>query len=133
MSSFNKTLLLLVAITLGIVSIILIMFGALFLMASAVENAGPRLITGGSMTAIGFVCILGAIVMLAYRSKIEPDVTVVQNVSVSVPTGSSVKKLTCDSCNGILDRNTIQMKNGVITIRCPYCDTVNEFTEEPKW
>ena len=106
MSSFTKNLLLLVAIALGIVALILISFGSLFLMASAVENMVPRLVTGGSMTGIGFVLIGGAIILVAYRSKIEPDVTVVQNVSVSVPTGSTVKKLTCDSCNGILDRKS---------------------------
>ena len=128
-----KNLLLLVAAALGIISIFLILFGSLFLMASAVENAVPRLITGGSMTGIGFALIAGAIVLVAYRSKLQPDVTVVQNVSVSVPTGSTVKKLTCDNCNGILDRNSIKMKDGVISIVCPYCGTVNEFTEEPKW
>ena len=133
MSSFMKNLLLLVAAALGIISIFLILFGSLFLMASAVENAVPRLITGGSMTGIGFALIAGAIVLVAYRSKLQPDVTVVQNVSVSVPTGSTVKKLTCDNCNGILDRNSIKMKDGVISIVCPYCGTVNEFTEEPKW
>ena len=133
MSSFTKNLLLLVAIALGIVSLILISFGSLFLMASAVENPVPRLITGGSMTGIGIALVAAAIVLVAYRSRIEPDVTVVQNVSVSVPTGSSVKKLTCDSCNGILDRKSIQMKEGVISIVCPYCGAVNEFTEEPKW
>ncbi|NHI94517.1 MAG: hypothetical protein EAX96_18645 [Candidatus Lokiarchaeota archaeon] len=133
MSSFTKNLLLLVAIALGIVAIILILFGSLFLMASAVENPVPRLITGGSMTGIGFVLIAGAIVLVAYRSKIQPDVNVVQNVSVTVPTGSTVKKLTCDNCGGILDRSSIKMKDGVISIVCPYCDTVNEFSEEPKW
>ena len=133
MSSFNKNLLLLVAIALGIVSIILMLFGSLFLMASAVENAGPRLVTGGGLVGVGFGMLAVTIVLVAYRAKMQPDVTVVQNVSVSVPTGSSVKKMTCDNCNGILDRNTIKMKDGVISIVCPYCNTVNEFTEEPKW
>ena len=133
MSSFNKNLLLLVTIALGIVSIILISFGSLFLMAAAVENPAGRLITGGSLTGVGFALLGVAIILVAYRSKIKPDVTVVQNVQVSVPTGATVKKLTCDNCDAPLDKRTIKMKDGVISILCPYCDTLNELTEEPNW
>ncbi|MHA1785249.1 MAG: hypothetical protein ACTSVY_09350 [Candidatus Helarchaeota archaeon] len=111
---------------LGVVSVVLIIFGALFLMASSVENMVPRIITGCILVAIAFVLII-----FAYKGKDKQEITIIQKVDL--PVGSTVEKLTCKNCGGILDRDTIQMKNGVLTIKCPYCGTANEFSEAPKW
>jgi len=39
----------------------------------------------------------------------------------------------CKSCGGVLSANDIKMVNGAPMVNCPYCNTVYQLTEEPKW
>ena len=39
----------------------------------------------------------------------------------------------CQSCGGTLTSDNIKLVNGAPMVNCPYCNTVYQLTEEPKW
>ena len=58
-----------------------------------------------------------------------------QNVTLNVdlPADMNVEKMKCQSCGGVLGAKDISMVNGAPMVTCPYCETVYQLTEEPKW
>ena len=112
----------------GVFTIIFLILGGLFLMASPVENTFPRLIIGTILTIVGLV--LGVFTYLFATARTDEFSG---KVTVDLPASSRLEPLICEHCNATLDPKSITMKEGVILVNCPYCDTIFELTEEPKW
>jgi len=111
-----------------IVAAILIFFGVLFLWGSgASASPGLWIIIGVISVGIGLV-----IIFIASR---KPKVEVAPNVTLQVDLPGNVKAeaMKCKSCGGVLSAENIKMVNGAPMVTCPYCNTVYQLTEEPKW
>ncbi|OPY33150.1 MAG: hypothetical protein A4E32_00824 [Methanomassiliicoccales archaeon PtaU1.Bin124] len=111
------------------VAIVLIILGAIFLIAGGAQNI---------MT--GAVLVLLAVVLLFYNyrsQKIQAakPTLVTQNFNVKMEgTGQTERKeLKCRSCGATLSEKDIKVVQGGVVITCPYCGTVTTLEESPKW
>ena len=43
------------------------------------------------------------------------------------------EQLKCQNCDGVLDKESIEVKAGTIFVNCPYCNASYQFEEAPKW
>jgi len=59
----------------------------------------------------------------------------VHNVTykVDLPGETKFAELKCRSCGGTLSADNVKLVNGAPMVNCPYCNTVYQLTEEPKW
>ena len=87
--------------------------------------ATSRILVGGILIAVGF-----GIALLTRRTGI---VQAPVKVEIETPTGLKVESIKCTNCGASLDSSKMQLKQGVPTIRCPYCDKEFEVVETPKW
>jgi hypothetical protein len=81
------------------------------------------------IVGIGF-----GLVWLASRGKAAPQ-QAGQNVSLNIdlPGSVNLESMKCKTCGGTLTSENIQMVNGAPVVTCPYCGSVYQLTEEPKW
>jgi hypothetical protein len=117
-----------------IAGITLIFFGILFIWAAFGEvfNSG-WLVTGLISVLIGFGLI--AISGLVGRQKAATASGAGENVTLKIdlPANVNLDTLKCKSCGGALTTDNIQMVAGAPVVTCPYCNTVYQLKEEPKW
>jgi hypothetical protein len=99
-------------------------------------SGGAQGVTGIGTTGvlIGAVALLGgiALIMIAIqRTKSEAA----QNVTykVDLPGQTKIEEVKCRSCGGTLSAKDISLANGAPMVNCPYCHTIYQLTEEPKW
>ena len=45
----------------------------------------------------------------------------------------SLLSVKCKECGGTLSAKDITLANGAPMVNCPYCHTIYQLTEEPKW
>jgi len=109
---------------------VLFFFAVIFVLSSSalgisVQTAQTRLITSAFLFIIGIAVIIG-IYFVTRKPK-----TVIQRLEVSGQMkGASI---TCPNCSASIDANQIKIVSGVPYVKCPYCGTTFEVTEEPKW
>jgi len=103
----------------------LFFFAIVFALAASVQATQTRLITSGLLFVIGIVVIAG-IYFITRKPK-----TVIQRLEVSGQMQATAIK--CPNCSGSIDANEIKIVAGVPYVKCPYCGTTFEVTEEPKW
>jgi predicted Zn finger-like uncharacterized protein len=109
---------------------VLFFFAVIFALASSyqgipAQTAQTRLITSGLLFIIGLAVIVGI-----YYVTRKPK-TVIQRLEVSGQMkGAAIK---CPNCSASIDANEIKIVSGVPYVKCPYCGTIFEVTEEPKW
>jgi hypothetical protein len=86
------------------------------------------LICLGALTLIGGVVV---IVLAVRKTKQETA----QNVTLKVdlPGETRIEQMKCKSCGGTLSADNIKLVNGAPMVTCPYCNSVYQLTEEPKW
>jgi hypothetical protein len=121
-------------------AIILLLFAASgiclggFLLLAA--SGGTQGVTGLGNTGIciGSIALIGGIALIviaARKTKQEAE----QNVTVQVdlPASMDVEKMKCQSCGGVLTAKDINLVNGAPMVTCPYCNTIYQLSEEPKW
>ena len=104
-------------------AVILIFLGLIFLMAST--YAASRILVGGILIAVGF----GIALLTRRTGMVQAPV----KVEIETPAGLKVESIKCTNCGASLDSSKMQLKQGVPTIRCPYCDKEFEVVETPKW
>jgi len=104
-------------------AVILIVLGIIFLMAST--YAASRLLVGGILIAVGF----GTAILARRTGSVQGPV----KVEIEAPGSLKVESIKCTNCGASLDASKMELKQGVPTIRCPYCDKEFEVTEAPKW
>lgn len=111
-----------------IVAAILIFFGVLFIWGAFGAQGQPGWIVIGIISAgIG----LAIIYFVTRKAKVEGDTNV--TLKVDLPANVNMDSLKCKSCGGVLTAENIKVVNGAPMVTCPYCHTVYQITEEPKW
>jgi hypothetical protein len=58
---------------------------------------------------------------------------VIQQVTMKVVAREQIEEVKCRSCGGTLSAKDITLANGAPMVNCPYCHTIYQMTEEPKW
>ncbi len=109
---------------------ILIFFGVLFIWgAFSPTNAQPigQIIVGIISAGIG----MGIILLIQRKAKSDAATNV--TVKIDLPGNVSMDVIKCKSCGGTLTSENIKLVNGAPVVTCPYCKTVYQLTEEPKW
>lgn len=98
--------------------------GLIFLVGAGQGNVAPRLIIG--------IILLGAAAFMIYfaRSK-GPEMKVTHKVDFTGET--ELQHLRCKSCGAQLSADAVEMKEGAIYVKCPYCGTAYQLEEKPKW
>ena len=112
---------------------ILIFFAVLFILAAfGPQFSGGWLITGLIMLGIGFALIIVASTILKQKAAAtEAQQQVVLNIDL--PGNVNLQTLKCKSCGGELSAKHISMVAGAPVVNCPYCNSVYQLTEDPKW
>lgn len=108
---------------------LLILFGALMAIGATDPINGQIgwLPIGLVLIGVGLVIIFFA----ARRKTIAPTTNVTLNVDL--PGNVAMDAIKCKSCGGVLSAENITMVQGAPMVTCPYCKTVYQMTEEPKW
>jgi|SRR5271157_176415 len=131
----GRTFLYIGAAVLILVSLCLIGFGGITLYGSTAPNGQTNWAsTGLAMGVFGVLLLAGGIVLiwLAVRKQRQDAV---QNITMKVdlPGETKIEQMKCRSCGGALTADNIKLVNGAPVVTCPYCNTVYQLTEEPKW
>jgi hypothetical protein len=118
----------------------------LFLMAACSLGLGGFIFLGslggasvGSLhiilAVLGVLAGIFGILLIFAAVRKTKAATTTQNVTLQVdlPADVNVEKMKCQSCGGVLGAKDITMVNGAPMVTCPYCETVYQLTEEPKW
>lgn len=101
----------------------LVFLGVIFLFASV--YATSRLIVGTILTVAG----LGIALLSRRAGATQAPI----KYELQMPGSLKIDSVKCPNCSAGLDPSKIQLKQGVPSIKCPYCGNEFEVTEEPKW
>lgn len=110
-----------------------ICLGGFILLAAAGGSQGVTGL-GGTGLVLGTVALIAGIIVIVTAARKTRQETA-QNVTLKVdlPGQTKIEQLKCQSCGGTLSSDNITMVNGAPMVNCPYCHTVYQLTEEPKW
>jgi predicted Zn finger-like uncharacterized protein len=109
----------------GVAVGVLFFFAVIFALASSVAASSTRLITSLLLFIIGIAIVVGI-----YYTNRKPK-TVIQQLEISGQMkGAPIK---CPNCSASINADQIKIVAGVPYVKCPYCGTTFEVTEEPKW
>ena len=124
-------------------AVVLIVMAACGLGVGGFIYMGSFGMAGNQSTYTNIAGVLACLGLLAGAGGIWLIITAVrktraetaQNVTLQVdlPADVNVEKLKCQSCGGVLTADDIKMVNGAPMVTCPFCKTVYQLTEEPKW
>ena len=89
---------------------------------------------GSAGVVIGVIALAAGIVMVVLAARKTKQDTA-QNVTykVDLPGDTKIEEMKCKSCGGTLTADNIKLVNGAPMVTCPYCNSVYQLTEEPKW
>ncbi len=116
-----------------VVAGILILFGVLYLWsipAAGSSQIVSRLIVGVVSLGIGVVIIW--VVRTRGPAPVQ-QITQQVDVQLDMPGDVNVEKLKCQSCGAELSKDAVSLVQGAIMVKCPYCGSTYQLTEEPKW
>jgi hypothetical protein len=82
----------------------------------------------GGITLTGGI----ALMILAVR-KTKQETAQNVTLKIDLPGETKIEAMKCRSCGGELTADNIKLVNGAPMVTCPYCNTVYQLTEEPKW
>ena len=109
---------------------LLILIGALFLIGAGNPERGGGfgwIVIGVILVGIGIVLIWFA----TRRPKTDPNANVTYKVDHSGDVNLETMK--CKSCGGTLTAENVKMVTGAPMVTCPFCGSIYQLTEEPKW
>ena len=111
----------------GVAAAVVFFFAVIFALAASYspEVATSRLLTSGILFIVGLAIIAGI-----YYVTRKPK-TVIQRLEVSGQMQAA--QIKCPNCGGSISADQIRIESGVPYVKCPYCGTTFEVTEEPKW
>lgn len=108
---------------------IVIFFGILFIWATfSPDGQIIWLIVGIISVGIGF-----AIIWFTSRKTVTSPDGANMSYKIELPGDVNLDTLKCKSCGGTLTMDNIEMVAGAPVVKCPYCNTTYQLTEEPKW
>jgi len=105
-----------------------------FILLGAAGGAQGVTGIGTSGMVLGAIALVAGIIMVVLAARKTKQDTA-QNVTykVDLPGDTKIEQMKCRSCGGALTSDNIKMVNGAPMVTCPYCNTVYQLTEEPKW
>jgi DNA-directed RNA polymerase subunit RPC12/RpoP len=114
----------------AITAAVLFFFAVIFAIASSyvgltAQAAQSRVLTSAILFIIGLAVIVGI-----YYVTRKPKTVILQ---LEISGQMKAAQIKCPNCGGSVDANQIKIISGVPYIKCPYCSTTFEVTEEPKW
>jgi len=124
------------AAILFVMSICGIGWGGIVVLGSTYPNSGEAGLGpwGGVFMFIGVLMVIGGIVLVVSAGrKARQDTPQNVTLKVDLPGETKIEQMTCRSCGGALTADNIKMVNGAPVVTCPYCNSVYQLTEEPKW
>ncbi len=124
------------AVILFIISLCSLGWGGIAILGSTDPVSGqPGWMTFGiAMMCLGILMAGGGVTLIVLAVRKTRQETV-QNVTLKVdlPGQTKIEQMKCQSCGGTLTADNIKLVNGAPMVNCPYCHTVYQLTEEPKW
>ena len=110
-----------------------ICLGGFILLGAA---GGAQGVTGIGSTGVvlGIFALVAGIVMIVIAAR-KTKQAAAQNITMKVdlPGDTKIEQMKCRSCGGTLTSDNIKLVNGAPMVTCPYCNSVYQLTEEPKW
>lgn len=127
-----------VLIVLGIIgSCLLLLFGVLFFIAGT-DPSQPTQSAGVGVVLILVGLIIAALAVgvfvflrMRQRKATAQKTEIVQKIDLSGDI--ELEELKCQSCSGVLKKDSITVREGAIFVDCPYCGVSYQMVEEPKW
>lgn len=123
------------AAILFLIGLCLLGYGLLNIIGStSASGSGSWLTFGLGFGFVGILFLAGG-AGLVYAAARAGKTEVVQQVTMKVdlPGQTKIEEVKCRSCGGTLSAKDITLANGAPMVNCPYCHTVYQLTEEPKW
>jgi hypothetical protein len=107
--------------------------GGFILLGAAGGAQGVTGIGSGGIV-LGAIALVAGIVLVVIAARKTKQETA-QNVTLKVdlPGETKIEQMKCRSCGGSLTADNVKLVNGAPMVNCPYCNTVYQLTEEPKW
>ena len=108
--------------------------GLMILGSTAPTGQADWVVTGAIMLFAGILMVgIGIyLIVLANRHAGSPAGQSM-TVKLDLPGETKIEQMKCRSCGGALTTDSIKLVNGAPVVTCPYCNTVYQLTEEPKW
>ena len=131
----SKTILYIGAGILFLIGLCLLGYGALSVIGSTASSANASWLGPG----IGFVFVGilffagGAGLVIAALRGTKTEVVQQVTMQVDLPGQTKIEEVKCKACGGTLSAKDITLANGAPMVNCPYCHTIYQMTEEPKW
>ena len=131
----GKTFLYIGAAILFIIGLCLLGFGGITLYGSTAPNGQTSWLPIGLALGVFGLLILagGAGMIVAALRGTKTEVVQQVTMKVDLPGQTKIEEVKCRSCGGTLTAKDITLANGAPMVNCPYCHTVYQMTEEPKW
>jgi hypothetical protein len=80
---------------------------------------------------LGLILLATAFVVFWLGRAKAPERTIVQKIDL---TGDiTPEQMKCRNCSAPLDEKSVEMREGAIFVKCPYCGTSYQLEEAPKW
>ena len=130
-----KPMLYIGAAILFLIGLCLLGYGLLNIIGSTSgQGAASWLIFGLGFSFFGVLFLAGG-AGLVYAAARAGKTEVVQQVTMKVdlPGQTKIEEVKCRSCGGTLSAKDVTLANGAPMVNCPYCHTIYQMTEEPKW
>ncbi|MBI5295899.1 MAG: hypothetical protein HY869_10515 [Chloroflexi bacterium] len=131
----GKTFLYIGAAVLFIIGLCLLGFGGITLYGSTAPTGQSNWAPIGIALAVFGLLLLagGAGMIVAAMRGTKTEVVQQVTMQVDLPGQTKIEEVKCRSCGGTLTAKDITLANGAPMVHCPYCQTVYQMTEEPKW
>jgi len=130
----SKTMLYVGAGILFLLGLCAIVFGGFALVGSTDPTQGQDnwVPLGLIFACLGIVFFGGGagLIFLAMRGQ---KTEIVQEMKIDLPGDMQLEEMKCRSCGGTLSSDNIKLVDGAPMVNCPYCNTVYQLTEDPKW
>jgi membrane-bound ClpP family serine protease len=131
----NKTILYIGAGILFLIGLCLLTMGGVTLYGSTAPNGQSNWVTIGIILGIFGLLVLagGAGMVIAALKGTKTEVVQQVTMKMDLPGQTKIEEIKCKSCGGTLSAKDITLANGAPMVNCPYCHTIYQMTEEPKW
>ena len=111
-----------------ILAAILILFGVLFIWGAFSPEGSPGWII------VGLISVGIGLALIWFGSRQKPaakegDVT----LQIDLPADFNLDAFKCEQCGAALTTENIEMVAGAPVVKCPYCGSTYQLSEEPKW
>jgi hypothetical protein len=117
-----------------IVSLCFMGYGGLNIVGSTAADTTSSMPLGTGFLIFGLLMVAGGVVLIVVAARKTRQENP-QNVTLKVdlPGQTKIDAMKCKSCGGVLSADNIKLVNGAPMVTCPYCNTIYQLTEEPKW